>query len=68
MDQVYILEVSAEVARSAGNLAEAHKLRGYDALHLAAALAPADPGLAMATWDSDLIRAGPAAGLSLATG
>jgi predicted nucleic acid-binding protein len=34
----FVLNVSAGTARSAGDLAEKHMLRGFDALHLAAAV------------------------------
>jgi len=33
-----IVELSAKVARRAGDLAERHALRGFDAIHLASAL------------------------------
>lgn len=45
------------LARAAGALAEQHALRGYDAVHLASAIAIADPDLVMATWDRDLAAA-----------
>jgi uncharacterized protein len=38
---VLALDVSTPLARSAGDLAEQHKLRGFDALHLASYLAVA---------------------------
>lgn len=37
--RVLALEVSGSIAKSAGNLAERHRLRGFDALHLASYLA-----------------------------
>lgn len=45
------------LARTAGGLAERHALRGYDAVHLASAIAIADPDLVVATWDRDLAAA-----------
>src|SRR6201999_2901363 len=45
------------LARAAGELAERHALRGYDAVHLASALAIEDEGLVVATWDRDLATA-----------
>jgi len=39
--RVLALDVSAAVAQSAGDLAERHRLRGFDALHLASYLAVA---------------------------
>jgi predicted nucleic acid-binding protein len=50
------------VVRAAGDLADRHALRGYDAIHLATALASAD---AMATWDADLAAAGRLEGLAV---
>jgi hypothetical protein len=38
-EQYQIIEVSPELAERAMNLAEQHGLRGYDSVHLAAALA-----------------------------
>ncbi|MCC6625285.1 MAG: type II toxin-antitoxin system VapC family toxin [Deltaproteobacteria bacterium] len=43
-----MVEASDEVVRLAGELAERHALRGYDALHLASASA-------LATWLSDAV-------------
>lgn len=39
MDQLAIVAVTKEVVSTACDLAEVHSLRGYDAVHLAAALA-----------------------------
>lgn len=51
------------LARSAGDLAERHALRGYDAVHLASALAIDLPGeLVVATWDRELAAAALAEG------
>ena len=42
--------------RSAGDLAERHALRGYDAIHLAALLQAGGPAYgAFACWDGDLL-------------
>ena len=54
--------MDATLAHHAGELAERHALRGYDAVHLSTALAVADPDLVMATWDEDLARAAAALG------
>lgn len=44
--------------RDAGELAERLRLRGYDAVHLAALRQLGDPGtVTLATWDADLRRA-----------
>jgi uncharacterized protein len=45
------VELTAAVERHAGQLARAHALRGADAVHLASALAIADPELIIAVWD-----------------
>ncbi len=60
------VEVTRSVVRSAGHLAEEHSLRGYDAVHLASALALEVSGLVLVTWDEDLDRAGRQTGLALA--
>lgn len=52
-----LVEVGLRLARSASALAERHGLRGYDAVHLAAALSLDDPELVVATWDRALHRA-----------
>jgi predicted nucleic acid-binding protein len=62
-DQV---EVSADLVRSAGDIAEEHGLRGYDAIHLASALALETTELILVTWDPDLARAGRRVGFDLA--
>jgi uncharacterized protein len=63
LDQV---EVTANIVRSAAELAEQHGLRGYDAVHLASALALETSELILVTWDSDLARAGRRVGFDLA--
>jgi len=53
--ELNIVEITADLAQSAGRLAEQYALRGYDAVHLAAALTiRAD---AMVTADENLLRA-----------
>jgi uncharacterized protein len=56
-DELRRLALDAALARNAGDLAEAHALRGYDAVHLASAISIADPGLVVATWDRQLATA-----------
>ncbi len=51
------IEVTAELAHAAGELAQAHDLRGYDAVHLAAAIALADGDLVAVTVDAHLAAA-----------
>lgn len=63
LDQV---EITGELVRLAGDLAERHALRGYDAIHLASALVLGAGDGILVTWDRDLVRAGHASGLNLA--
>jgi len=60
------LAVSEEIVHRAGELAEARALRGFDAIHLASALAQA-PEAELACWDDQLARAARAEGIGLAT-
>jgi predicted nucleic acid-binding protein len=60
------VEITAELARYAGDLAQAHQLRGYDAVHLAAAMAALDAELVLVTGDNDLADAARAQGLPVA--
>jgi predicted nucleic acid-binding protein len=53
------VELTPAVERHAGQLARTYALRGADAVHLASALAIADPSLIIAVWDRRL-RAGAA--------
>jgi uncharacterized protein len=55
--QLDVIGLDATLARAAGELAERHALRGYDAVHLASAIAIEAPDLVMATWDRDLAAA-----------
>jgi len=61
IDELYkeldVVSIDAVLTRAAGDLAERHALRGYDAVHLASAIAIDDPRLVMATWDRDLAAA-----------
>jgi uncharacterized protein len=64
--ELEVVELTSEIARTAGDLAEKHLLRGYDALHLASSLAlPGDP-VVMVTWDRELAVAAYRSGLDLA--
>jgi predicted nucleic acid-binding protein len=64
-DELVLLGIDGPLARRAGELAEEHKLRGYDAVHLASALAlGADTTLV--TWDEDLKRAAAQSGCAIA--
>lgn len=59
-----MIGLDAALARAAGRLAERRALRGYDAVHLASALAIDDADVVLATWDRALAEA--AAGETLA--
>jgi predicted nucleic acid-binding protein len=62
-DELDVVALDDALARSAGDLAERHALRGYDAVHLASALAIDVPGeLVIATWDQELAAAALAEG------
>jgi len=54
-----VVEISDALVRNAGRLAERHGLRGFDAIHLAAATDLRDPddGLAFGCFDGELNRA-----------
>ena len=65
VSEVDHIEVTAELTREAGKLAEAHGLRGHDAVHLAAAAAVADGDLVLVTSDSDLASAAATIGLAV---
>ena len=60
------VEITAQLARNAGDLAQAHQLRGFDAVHLAAAMAALDAELVLVTGDNDLAGAARALGLPVA--
>ena len=59
--QMDIIEVSVSLAQNAGALSETHALRGYNAMHLAAALLVGADALVSA--DSGLLTAAGAVGL-----
>jgi predicted nucleic acid-binding protein len=52
-----VIGLDAALAQAAGELGQRHALRGYDAVHLASAIAIEDPDLVMVTWDFDLAAA-----------
>jgi len=60
------VEMTAGLAREAGDLAQAHRLRGYDAVHLAAAMATLDGEVVLVTGDNDLSGAARRQGLPVA--
>jgi predicted nucleic acid-binding protein len=63
--RIAIVEVTPALAGEAGDLAERHGLRGFDAMHLAAAVTVSDGKGAVVTWDARLWTAARAVGLSV---
>lgn len=64
--QLDLLEVDDLLVRRAGELAQLHALRGYDALHLAAAERVQGETTIVVTGDSDLVAAASTLGLAVA--
>jgi len=64
-NQLDVVEVTEELVRGAGELAEQFGLRGYDAVHLASARTLADPEFVLAAGDQNLLDA--ARALEIAT-
>jgi predicted nucleic acid-binding protein len=65
-DQLDVVETDAELTASAGALAEARQLRGYDAVHLAAAVRVRDDDLVLVAGDTSLLEAARAEGIATA--
>jgi predicted nucleic acid-binding protein len=65
-EELDLVEVDDPLARHAGQLAQAHGLRGYDAVHLAAAHRVRDPDLVLVAGDEALLRAATADGMTIA--
>lgn len=63
--QLHIVDLDQGLAEAAGDLAWRHALRGYDAVHLASALAVGRRETLLATWDADLAVAAREAGLAV---
>jgi predicted nucleic acid-binding protein len=57
---------AASLARHAGELAEAHRLRGHDAVQLAAARRAGDPNVVVVAGDSSLLDPATAEGMAVA--
>ena len=64
--ELLLVDVDRDLARHAGRLADDLALRGYDAVHLATALALADGDVTLVTWDGDLSEASLKGGLAVA--
>ena len=65
-EEIDYLEVTSSLAQSAGQLAEAHALRGYDAVHLASAAVVNDAEVVLVTGDQHLGVAARDLGISVA--
>lgn len=65
-DQIDHVEVTAAVARIAGEMTEKHELRAYDAVHLASASLMNDEDFVFVTNDLNLREAALTTGLSAA--
>jgi uncharacterized protein len=66
IQQIDHIELTTALAHTAGELAQAHGLRGYDAVHLAAAQIADDPELVLVTGDHELATAATAIRLAIA--
>ena len=65
-EELDLVEVDGPLARLAGELAEIHGLRGYDAVHLAAADRIRDPSVVVIAGDGALLDAATAEGMAVA--
>ncbi|MBA3373327.1 MAG: type II toxin-antitoxin system VapC family toxin [Actinomycetota bacterium] len=65
--QVDVVQIDDELARRAGEFAEVHGLRGYDAVHLAAADRAGDTDLVVVAGDRALLNAAASVGLMTAS-
>jgi len=63
--ELLLVGIDRALAREAGELAEKLQLRGYDAVHLASALA-LGADITLVTWDVDLKRAAVQSGCAVA--
>jgi uncharacterized protein len=61
----YVIDIDELLATEAGDLADEHALRGYDGVHLAAALNIDSPRIVVATWDRELAVAASACGCAV---
>jgi predicted nucleic acid-binding protein len=66
LGEIDVVEVDETLARRAGELAEFHQLRGYDAVHLAAAERVYDPDVVLIAGDGALHDAATAKGMTIA--
>ncbi len=64
--QLELVEIDDALARHAGELAESHRLRGYDAVHLAAAVQVGHADLVLVAGDRALLAAAESVALAAA--
>jgi predicted nucleic acid-binding protein len=65
-EELHLVEISDQLVRRAGALAEEHTLRGYDSIHLAAAeLSRGDDAFVFVAGDGDLCAAAERIGLEV---
>lgn len=64
--ELMIVGVDEALAQRAGQIAEERALRGYDAVHLASALALGPDETILVTWDRELNDAAGGVGLAVA--
>jgi predicted nucleic acid-binding protein len=64
--QLDIVEVTEELVRSAGGMAEQFGLRGYEAVHLASVQEIADQDMVLAAGDLSLLAAAQTLGIAVA--
>lgn len=64
--EIDYVEITANVAESAGVLAQTQALRGYDAVHLASAALATDDELVLVTGDRNLGTAARSIGIAVA--
>ena len=67
LDQLDVVDIDDELVRSAAELAEAHALRAYDAVHLAAAARLAADDVVVVAGDRALLAGARTMGLAIAT-
>jgi uncharacterized protein len=63
-DEMLLIGIDRALTQHAGQLAEDHSLRGYDAVHLASALALGEQ-TTLITWDRDLRDAAARSGIGI---
>lgn len=66
LEELDLVEINDQLARRAGDLAETHGLRGYDAVHLAAADRLREPNLVVVAGDRALLDAATSEGMATA--